>query len=185
MRKRNVASKQKDDGAVEFIRPAGATDAARRVEEIIAAIPREIANIEILKHTIRRERGAYAIALSVDREGGVDTVLCESISRFIANRLDAASPPIGNYSLEVASAGLDRPLLTPAHFGRFVGRDARIITHERIANRVEFTGNLESANDERIVILDRYAGRVEIPHRAIKRAHLAYEPSRDLKRKST
>lgn len=171
-----------DRGAVDLVRSTAPAEAARLVEEIITAISREFATVEVLKHTVRRERGVLAIAVSIDRDGGVDTGLCERISRFVANRLDASSPPIGNYSLEVASAGLDRPLLTPAHFKRFAGRDVRIITHLRIANRVEFTGRIEAADETKVILLDRYAGRVEIPYGAIKRANLAYEPAQDLKK---
>ena len=178
------------NAAVEFARPpvefgrlAAPGDAARRVEEIIAGIPREFVNVEVLKHAVRRERGTFVIALSLDREGGVDTGLCEHISRFIANRLDA-DPSIGNYSLEVASAGLDRPLLTPVHFGRFLGRDARIITHLRIANRVEFVGTIQAWDDVKVTVADRYAGKVDIPYAAIKRANLVYEASDDLSKKA-
>ena len=169
--------------AVEFSRPAGAVDAARRVEAIAASISREFAGVEVLKSAVRRERFAYAIAMSVDRDGGVDTSLCERISRFVTNRLDESSPAFGDYSLEVSSAGLDRPLLTPAHYARFLGRDARIITTLRIANRVEFSGRIEAADAVKVTIADRYAGSVEIPYGAIKRAHLVYEASVDLKKK--
>ncbi len=111
-----------------------------RLDEILKSIGVEFRSIEVLKASVRRERGAYVMAVSVDREGGVDTRLCEQITRFIAHRTDALSPPIGPYTIEVASAGLDRPLLAPEHFRRFAGRVARIITTLRIANRVEFWG---------------------------------------------
>jgi len=171
------------DVAVEFIRPVGVVDATRRVETIAANIPREFNGVEVLKSTILRERGAYAIALCIDRDGGVDTSLCERISRYVSNRLDESSPPFGNYSIEVASAGLDRPLLAPAHYARFLGRDIRVITTLRIANRVEFIGRIEAADEVKVKMSDLYAGTVEIPYAAIKRAHLVYEASADLKKK--
>jgi ribosome maturation factor RimP len=154
-----------------------------RLDEILKSIGIEFRSIEVLRSSVRRERGAYVMAVSVDREGGVDTRLCEQITRFIAQRTDALTPPIGPYTIEVASAGLDRPLLTPEHFRRFSGRDARIITTLRIANRVEFSGPIAGADEEKVAIADRYAGTVEIPYGAIKRANLIYEPAEDLKRK--
>ena len=139
--------------------------------------------IERLKAVVRRERGTYVLAATVDRERGVDTDLCEQLTRYIERRVDSLSPPIGSYTIEVSSAGLDRPLLTPAHFARFTGQPARIITHLKVANRVEFSGPIESADEAKVTLADRYAGRVEIPYEAIKRAHLVYEPAQDLKRK--
>jgi len=154
-----------------------------QLEAVLKNITVEFPSIEVLKTTVRRERGAYVLAVTVDRANGVDTDLCEQLTRYIERRVEAQTPPIGSYTIEVASAGLDRPLLTPAHFTRFAGRPARIITSLRVANRVEFSGAIESADDAKVTIADRYAGRVEIPYGAIKRANLIYEPAQDLKRK--
>ena len=153
-----------------------------QLDDVLRGIAVEFPSIEVLKSNVRRERGAYVLAVIIDRKGGVDTQLCEYVTRFIAKRADALTPPAGPYTIEVASAGLDRPLLTPAHFARFIGSEARIITTLRIANRVEFTGRIESADDVKVDIADRYAGRVEIPYATIKRANLVYEPAADLKR---
>lgn len=155
----------------------------QRLEAILWSIAEEFKSIEVLKAVVRRERGSFVLAVTIDRDGGVDTRLCELVTRFIEHRVDAIQPSVGPYSIEVASAGLDRPLLSPAHFRRFTGREARIITSLRISNRVEFTGRIESADDTMVALADRYAGRVEIPHGAIKRANLVYEPGDDLKRK--
>ena len=35
---------------------------------------------------------------------------------------------LADYALEVSSPGLDRPLVKPEHFARFVGHEARIRT---------------------------------------------------------
>lgn len=150
---------------------------------MLANIAVEFPSIEVLKTVVRRERGAYVLAVTVDRENGVDTDLCEQLTRYIERRIDAVTPPIGSYSIEVASAGLDRPLLKPAHYLRFLGRPARIITSLRIANRVEFSGSIVAADDEKVELADRYAGRVAIPYVAIKRANLVYEPREDLKKR--
>jgi ribosome maturation factor RimP len=154
-----------------------------QLEAVLGNIAVEFPSIEVLKAVVRRERSAYVLAVTVDRENGVDTDLCEQLTRYIERRVDAVTPPIGPYTIEVASAGLDRPLLVPAHFMRFRGRPARIITSLRVANRVEFAGPIESADEAKVTIADRYAGLVDIPYGAIKRANLVYEPADDLKRK--
>ena len=51
---------------------------------------------------------------------------CEAVSREVSAQLDVADPISGNYTLEVSSPGLDRPLFTPAHFARFLGEQAKV-----------------------------------------------------------
>jgi ribosome maturation factor RimP len=158
--------------------------ARQRLEKLLENFAAEFTSIEILKASVHRERGEYVLSLQIDREDGVDTTLCEQVSRIIDLRAEALGSSIGPYSIEVASAGLDRPLLNAEHFRRFIGREARIITRFPIAKRVEFTGRIESSDGVSVRLADRYAGAVDIPHQAIKKAHLTYEPSEDLHRKS-
>ena len=159
-------------------------ETARKLESIMLAAPSVFPDVEVVTAVARREHGGYALTLTVDREGGVDTDLCERLSRFVVTRVERELPALGNYSLEVASAGLDRPLRKPADFARFIGRDVRIITRLQIANRVEFTGTIEAWDDVKLTVADRYAGRVEIPYEAVKRANLVYEARDDLKKKA-
>ncbi|RRN80161.1 ribosome maturation factor RimP [Pseudoxanthomonas sp. SGD-10] len=51
---------------------------------------------------------------------------CESVSREVSAQLDVADPISGNYTLEVSSPGMDRPLFTAAHFARFAGQQAKV-----------------------------------------------------------
>ena len=46
---------------------------------------------------------------------------CEAVSREVSAQLDVEDPITGNYTLEVSSPGVDRPLFTPAQFARFIG----------------------------------------------------------------
>jgi ribosome maturation factor RimP len=109
------------------------------LEAVVASVASspQFRDVEVLKAYVRREQGAYVLALVIDREGGVDTDLCEAISRYLMRRVEALPPPEPDYRVEVSSAGLDRPLLTPAHYRRFSGKLAKVITTLRIANRTE------------------------------------------------
>ena len=51
---------------------------------------------------------------------------CESVSREVSAQLDVADPISSNYTLEVSSPGLDRPLFTAAQFARFLGEEAKV-----------------------------------------------------------
>lgn len=51
---------------------------------------------------------------------------CEAVSREVSAQLDVEDPITGNYTLEVSSPGLDRPLFGAAQFARFVGESAKV-----------------------------------------------------------
>ncbi len=61
-----------------------------------------------------------------DAERVVTIEDCESVSREVSAQLDVADPISGNYTLEVSSPGLDRPLFTAAQFARFLGEQAKV-----------------------------------------------------------
>ena len=50
---------------------------------------------------------------------------CEAVSREVSAQLDVADPISGNYTLEVSSPGLERPLFGAEQFARFVGETAK------------------------------------------------------------
>lgn len=154
-----------------------------QLEEIAASVPGAFGGVEVLRTLLRREGRTQVLSLIVDREGGMDTDSCGRISRYIINRIDALDPPIEDYRIEVSSAGLERPLLTAEHYRRFRGRPAKVITSLHIGNRVEFSGPIDAVTDEAVTIRDPHAGPTPIPFAAIKRAHLIYDPSTDLKKK--
>ena len=58
------------------------------------------------------------------RTVGIDD--CEAVSREVSAQLDVADPISGNYTLEVSSPGLDRPLFSLAQFARFTGAQAKV-----------------------------------------------------------
>lgn len=158
----------------------------REIEAIcqrVTSVP-EFRDLEILKWAVHKEHRTFHVSLTIDREGGVDSNLCETVSRYIENRIEELPPPAPLFTLEVASAGLARPLLRPEHYRRFQGRAINVITTLRIRNRTEFTGEIAQADDDVVTINDKYAGVTPLPYAAIKRANLVYDPRTDLKRKT-
>lgn len=61
-----------------------------------------------------------------DGEKYIGTEDCEKTSRYLSEKLDEADPIEQNYYLEVSSPGLDRPLLKPEHYERYVGKEVEI-----------------------------------------------------------
>lgn len=51
---------------------------------------------------------------------------CEAVSREVSAQLDVEDPISANYTLEVSSPGIDRPLFGAAQFARFAGQSAKV-----------------------------------------------------------
>ena len=62
-----------------------------------------------------REAGQWYLRLYLDKDGGVDILDCEAISRTVSDLLDEADPIESSYLFEVGSAG-ERQLKRPGIF---------------------------------------------------------------------
>ena len=110
---------------------------------------------------------AETLRLYIDHPDGVDLGLCERVTGELRDLLQA-------WSLEVSSPGADRPLTKPDHYRRFVGRKAKVRTHEPIDGQRNFTGTLTGADDESVSI-EIDGETVRIPLNDIRRSNLIPE----------
>ena len=83
----------------------------------------------------------------LDKEGGVDILDCEAVSRKLSDLLDEADPIEGSYTLEVGSAGAERALKRPSDFQRFLNSPVLVKLYRNLDGRKEFAGTL-AAYDE-------------------------------------
>lgn len=113
------------------------------------------------------------VRVYIDREpDGVGVEDCGRISREVSAVLDVEEPVPGQYTLEVSSPGVERPLFTGAHFSRFVGEMAAVQLVVPLNNRRRFKGIIARA-DESTVVLQVDGEDVELTIADIARAHLA------------
>lgn len=77
---------------------------------------------------------------------------CEQVSREVSALLDVHDPITGNYTLEVSSPGLDRPLYGADHYARFVGHDVRATTALPIDGRRRFQGRITAVEDGKVTL---------------------------------
>jgi len=89
-----------------------------------------------------REAGEWYLRLYLDKEGGVDIMDCEAVSRVVSDLLDEADPIEGSYTFEVSSAGAERQLKRPGDFERFMGSDVLVKLYKAKDGRKEFAGTL-------------------------------------------
>ncbi len=85
-------------------------------------------------------------------DGGIEVDDCAAISRAVSALLDVEDPIEGEYSLEVGSPGIDRPLTRLKDFERWAGFDAKLQTSELISGRKKFKGRLSGVEDDEILI---------------------------------
>jgi ribosome maturation factor RimP len=149
-------------------------------ERVVHALPHqpEFRDVEVVGSSVHRGHRQSALHVTVDREGGVDITTCERIAARINAALDAFPDP---YTLEVESAGLNRPLTKPSDYERFAGRDAKVVTTLAIANAKTHRGRLDGVRGTN-VILTREGGELPIPIAVIKSANLEYDVRADLQR---
>jgi ribosome maturation factor RimP len=78
---------------------------------------------------------------------------CEAVSREVSAVLDVEDPITSNYTLEVSSPGIDRPLFTLAHFARFVGEQAKVNLRLPQDGRRRVQGEIAAAQDGRVTLV--------------------------------
>jgi ribosome maturation factor RimP len=107
---------------------------------------------------------------------GVTLDDCANFSRIVSAALDVEDPLDGAYELVVSSPGLDRPLRTPAHYQRYVGKRVRVKTYAPVpdaGNRKTFVGNLLGYDEAKgAVLIDVDGTHFAVPRQAISKANL-------------
>jgi ribosome maturation factor RimP len=99
----------------------------------------------------------------VDHVQGVDHALCERVTNVLRDYLR-------EYSVDVSSPGLERPLRKPTHFRNAVGRRVAL----RTAGRNRLRGEVVAAGEHSVTVRTE-AESVDIPYEAIVRGNLIEE----------
>ena len=119
-------------------------------------------------------RGNALLRMYIDTEAheGITVEDCERVSRATSETLDAADPIPGNYTLEVSSPGVERPLRTARHFAPYTGETVFVEMVHVVDERRRFKGRLLAADETTIEV--EVDGRTHrLPIAGIRKAHLA------------
>lgn len=100
----------------------------------------------------------------VDHPDGVDHALCARVT-------DTLRDYLRDYAIEVSSPGIERPVRTPEHFARAVGRRVSLRTAPPLNGRSKFKGELKEAGAE-TVTLTIDGDDIDIPYESIVRGNL-------------
>ena len=138
----------------------------------------------------RRESIGWVLRVIIDRQppaGTPDGALeepigiedCQRVSHDLGALLDVEEDELTGgmdrqYTLEVSSPGLDRPLRGEADYRRFTGRLAKIVTREPIERQTSFAGRLAGVEDA-VILLEEGRRTHRIPVALVSRARLDVE----------
>ena len=109
----------------------------------------ELVGIEHLpmgKHTVLR--------IYIDSPDGITVNDCSQVSHQVSGVLEVEEPIMGQFTLEVSSPGIDRPLFDFEQFKQFVGSKVKIKLYHAIEGRRKIVGLLDSIEGDDIIVLD-------------------------------
>jgi len=83
---------------------------------------------------------------------GVQIADCERVSRQVSSVLDVEDPITGEYTLEVSSPGMDRPLFRLEQYAEYIGQDIAVRLRVGFDGRKKFRGRLKGIEDDEIIL---------------------------------
>ena len=123
----------------------------RRMAEIITPVIEDL-GFELVRVRLMSGK-TTTLQLMADRpDGGIEVDELALISQSVSAVLDVEDPIIEEYTLEVSSPGIDRPLTRLKDFEMFEGYEAKIETGELIDGRRRFKGELAGVEDDEVLI---------------------------------
>ncbi|HDQ25948.1 MAG TPA: ribosome maturation factor RimP [bacterium] len=109
------------------------------------------------------------VRIVIDRiKGPVSIDDCAEINRAALRLLEEKGL---DYSVEVSSPGINRPLYKPADFERFAGKKVKVVLREKIEGENVIYGKLEGLRDGKIVI-NRDGADILVGTEAVKKARI-------------
>jgi ribosome maturation factor RimP len=115
---------------------------------VIEALGYQCWGIEFLaqgKHSLLR--------VYIDHENGIQIDDCEKVSRQLSGILDVEDPIAVEYTLEVSSPGMDRPLFSIEQFAFHAGEQVNIKLRTPFDGRRNFKGLLRGVEEQDVVVL--------------------------------
>ncbi|KAA1175797.1 ribosome maturation factor RimP [Marinobacter salinexigens] len=106
-----------------------------------------------------------------DAEKGISIEDCEKVSRQISGVMDVEDPIQTEYTLEVSSPGMDRPLFRPEQYQAYVGHKVEIRLRMAFEGRRKYSGLIKGVEgDEVVVVVDDH--EYLLPFDSIEKARI-------------
>ena len=144
---------------------------AEEIRDMLAPTVQAL-GLELLGVEYAPSTGSALLRLYIDAEGrSVGIEDCESVSREVSALLDVNDPIASEYTLEVSSPGIDRPLFGAAQFARFLGEQAKLSLRVPMEGRRRLQGRIAKVADGRVTIAEE-KGEFTVAEANIEKARL-------------
>lgn len=148
---------------------------ASRQEQLQALLAPVVASLDCelwgLEYLSQGRHSTLRVYIEVDNDLGVTVEDCEKVSRQISSVMDVEDPIAGEYTLEVSSPGMARPLFTLEQFALYPGEQVSLRLRVPFEGRRNFTGLLNGVegDDVRVVVDDE---EFLLPIESIEKANI-------------
>ncbi len=143
-----------------------------RIAELVAPALDGMGYALVRVAVLGRERPT--VQIMAEKTGGEAIGIndCEAISGALGAVLDVANPIPGTWTLEVSSAGIDRPLTRRRDWERFAGHIARVELAEPVEGRKRVTATIMGAEADAALLRLENGETLAIPFTLMRRARL-------------
>lgn len=123
----------------------------KRIHDIISPIINSM-GLELWSCQLHQQGQYSTLRIFIDRADGQGVTLedCSKVSRELGAILDVEDVISSRYQLEVSSPGMDRALLTLAHFQRYVGSHVKVKLRVVHSGHRQFSGYIEKVEGDKI-----------------------------------
>jgi ribosome maturation factor RimP len=126
--------------------------------EIVPRVKHEVPGVDVLAVELL---SPSRFCVYVDHPAGVDHELCVRVT-------DALREYLREYSVEVSSPGIERPLRTREHFAGVVGSRVKV----RMLGNKKMKGEVVLAGESSVTVAAADGAEIHIPYAEIVRANL-------------
>ncbi|GHF33685.1 ribosome maturation factor RimP [Seohaeicola zhoushanensis] len=123
----------------------------RRLAEIVSPAIEDL-GFELVRIRLMSGKSTTLQIMADKPGGGIEVDDCAAISNAVSAILDVEDPILDEYTLEVSSPGIDRPLTRLKDFDDYEGYEAKIETSELIDGRRRFKGMLAGVEGDEVLI---------------------------------
>ena len=114
------------------------------------------------------------LCVYIDHPDGISHADCAAVSDQVSGLLDVADSIRSTYRLEVSSPGLDRLLLCPEHFKRYLEEQVSVRLRWPLEGRRRLFGQIGAVDGKAVEIREDEQTFV-VPYNVIAQARLHYE----------
>ena len=155
------------------------TDVVQNIEQLVEPLLSAF-GVELVDIEYKKEGRQMVLRLYLDKPGGITLDDCAEVSRELSTILDVEDCIPGEYTLEVSSPGLNRPLKKRTDYERAIGRLVKVKTFAQLPDdkgnlRKTFLGTLQGVDDDAVVVMLTEGQRAVIPFGQVAKANLEFE----------